>query len=295
MGGMCDDVRIATSNHERHNSQYWRYFLNAASCFLDLQFGNPDLMAIQSLLGLAVITQASPNPHYSNILIAAAARLAINIGLHHRLAGNSLSFNETKNRRDIFRIIYVFEKGMSLRFGRPSVLSDEDILMSLPEDDPEQYFPIYPCRQPTGDSPMVNGFVLSVRLAVLESKIYRELYSESAKKKSERTISDSINKLDLELQQWKDELPFEVQPESIFSSNETPQIAIIMLHFTYYNCLATIHRRRLTDGIAYTEGLHNYGSNKEGIQSSKILMMNAARSIMYLMKFVTEQNNELIW
>ncbi|OAF63243.2 hypothetical protein VC83_00234 [Pseudogymnoascus destructans] len=108
--------------HEREpNGLCERYFRNAASVFSELLFSGPSLLAVQAMIGMAFILQASEDPHPSYILVGMAARLAQAIGLHRRLDGYGLKARDIEQRRNVFWIVFGLEKGISIRSGRPSV------------------------------------------------------------------------------------------------------------------------------------------------------------------------------
>lgn len=76
--------------------------------------------------------QAVTNPEGAFVLIGLAARLAHAIGLHRWLEGFGLTQADLEQRRRVFWVMYVLEKSMCIRTGRPSAISDEDIGVSLP-------------------------------------------------------------------------------------------------------------------------------------------------------------------
>src|SRR5690349_1744058 len=108
-----------------------------------------------------------------------AARLAQAIGLHRRLDGYGLKEREIEQRRNVFWIVFGLEKGISLRSGRPSVFSDDDIGVELPPKSPEDYKNIS-----TAES-YIGNFRNFATLAVLESRVYNKLYSARSHTKSD--------------------------------------------------------------------------------------------------------------
>lgn len=104
--------------------------------------------------------------------------------------------NKVKHHvRKLFWIAYTFAKELCLRTGRPPTLPDDECDLDLPDmsshgdNGPEDLglIPFFPCHLP---------------LSVLQSRIYRELYSVKAQRKSETELLMSIRELDVDLDLW---------------------------------------------------------------------------------------------
>jgi hypothetical protein len=138
--------RIVSSkdSHQRtfaeSRAQAWRYFNNALSVHTDLIYKQTDLSAIQALLVMVLVLVAlsdlptaeivpqaffvdgigSPSLEY--MLLSVAVRLAQSRGLHLKApAAWNLDESEAQNRSWLFWGIYVFDKHVAYRSGRPSV------------------------------------------------------------------------------------------------------------------------------------------------------------------------------
>lgn len=128
------------------------------------------------------------------------------------------------------------DKGICLRYGRASVIKDEDIAVDLPKQ--KLYFERYPSGIRN-----FNPFPSLARLALLESRVYSELYSATSRTKSNAERLLCIRMLDTELQTWKDALPIEVRlGHNILCDNNMSYFFVSTMHLSYYNCLSTIHR-----------------------------------------------------
>lgn len=87
----------------------------------------------------------------------------------HRAASSVAEGSETKGRKTrLFWVIYMLEKSLSLRLGRPSTIRDNDITIPLPGR--ESY------------SEGVVNFVTAkfIQTAQLQGRVYDEVYSPSA-------------------------------------------------------------------------------------------------------------------
>jgi hypothetical protein len=120
----------------------------------------------------AFIQQITLDPQPFHILIAAAGRLAHGIGIHHKLDHFGLSQSEIDQRRNVFWILYFLDKNISIRIGQPSIIADDDIGVDLPQEKET-------LRVLTDGSKEYSIFRFHAQLAVLESRIYTELFHSS--------------------------------------------------------------------------------------------------------------------
>ncbi|KAL1890800.1 hypothetical protein Cpir12675_005255 [Ceratocystis pirilliformis] len=277
----------------------WDYLKNAMAVLSELVMRNADLLSVQALLGMALFMQGTPNPQPSTLLIAMAIRLSHSIGLHKRGTGFNLNPIEIEQRKRVFWIAYMLDKDLSLRSGRPPAQDDDDMNVELPDADPADNIGNIPLAD--GVSKM-NLFRLMCEFACIESKVYKKLYATKATKQSDGEYLNVIGKLDKELEDWKNSIPIDFRPEYEIKASHTPLILhVVMLHFSYYNCLTTIHRMSIHHGY-WTSRLSNYaiqGLNSKPINprifSSAALCTSAARASISLIKYVPQGDNSCVW
>lgn len=307
-----------------------RFFQNASSVLTDLLIFNNELMGVQTLVGMvrlsslsistslidsskAFIMQAVLNPETAFFLIAAAARMGHALGLHRWLDGFGLSQPELEQRRRVFWIIYTFEKSTCFRIGRPSSINDEDIGVPLPPEDmgDEEGMGI---QVPSVPGRKFYPFRATCTIALIESRVYGELYSARSWTKSPEERLNRVSRLDQELQEWKDNIPLEIRPEHTIQCETKQRFAIIMLHFIYYNCLTAIHRVSIhhgawtsTEGETGSEATPPQSSSTPSISSpsnprvyaSYALCLSAARSTIHIatnfLGLDDDPRNCLIW
>ena len=230
-------------------------------------------------------------------MIAAAVRLAHGIGLHRKLDHVGLSESEVDQRRNVFWILYILDKGIALRVGHPSVMVDDDIGVDLPRERSTHE------TTPNGTN-LLAIFRSQAELAILESRIYAELYSVRARNRSHLERLGSVGKLDIALLEWKDKLPVEIRPEKPIQCAKEHEFPVIMLHFAYFNCLTTVHRisnsGSWTDQNARNESLGaDEGHSNSRIYASHLICLSAARSSIDLLKMVDivtgTPRDHLIW
>ncbi|TGJ86027.1 hypothetical protein E0Z10_g2787 [Xylaria hypoxylon] len=284
---------------QEEDEKAWDYIKNAMGVFSELTMRNTDLLSVQALLGMALFMQGTPNPQPSFLLVAAAIRSSHSIGLHKRGTGFNLNPIEIEQRKRVFWIAYMLDKDLCLRSGRPPAQDDDDMNVDLPEADPVDHI---------GNIPLANGkgkmnlFRVMCELAVIESRIYKRLYSTKATKLSDGELLQTIGELDKELESWKDSIDIDYRPEHEIKASHTPLVLhIAMLHFSYYNALTTIHRMSIHHGF-WTSRLANYaiqGLNARPLNprvfSSAALCASAARATISLLKYIPQGDFSCVW
>ncbi|KAI0166901.1 N-terminal binuclear Zn cluster-containing protein [Hypoxylon sp. FL1284] len=277
----------------------WAYIKNAMGVFSELTMRNTDLLSVQALLGMASFMQGTPNPQPSFLLIAAAIRLSHSIGLHKRGSGFNLNPVEIEQRKRVFWIAYMMDKDLCLRSGRPPAQDDDDMNVELPDADPADNIGNIPLADGKGK---MNLFRAMCELTVIESQIYTRLYSTKATKVSDGELLQTIGELDKELESWKDNIPIDFRPEHEIKASHTPLILhVVMLHFSYYNALTTIHRMSIHHGY-WTSRLSNFaiqGLNARPLNprvfASAALCASAARASIQLLKYIPQGDFSCVW
>ncbi|KAH8694003.1 fungal-specific transcription factor domain-containing protein [Talaromyces proteolyticus] len=260
------------------------YFRNASCCFHDLIFKEANLMAMQAMTLMLFITTSSPNPQPAYVMASAAGNLANTLGLHRSLDGFGLAPAEIEQRRNVFWVFYMLEKAISRNLGRPSVINDDDIAVALPPKQPQLI-------QSPNRARVYDIFQDQIRLAIIGSRIYSELYSASAQTKSEVHRMKVLGTLDDHLQRWRDCLPVEIRPEHPINCSHEQYVQVAMMHFTYLDAVILLHR---------------VAGNQESFEDENVARMNASqllclaaarRSIQLLDTFSANnmQNQHIMW
>ncbi|OJD36257.1 fungal specific transcription factor domain-containing protein [Diplodia corticola] len=284
---------------QEEDQKAWGYLKNALAVQTELTIRNTDLLSVQALLGMALFLQGTPNPQPSFFLVAAAIRLSHSIGLHKRGSGFNLNPAEIEQRKRVFWIAYMLDRDICLRSGRPPIQDDDDMNVELPSENPPDNIGNIPLAD---GKKKVNLFRLMCTFAVIESKVYKSLYSVKASKQSDGELLNTIGELDRELEEWKDGIPIDFRPEHEIKASHTPLILhVVVLHFAYYNCLTTIHRMSVHHGY-WTSRLSNFaiqGLNARPLNprvfSSAALCVQAARASINLIKYIPQGDYACVW
>ncbi|KAH7402197.1 fungal-specific transcription factor domain-containing protein [Phaeosphaeria sp. MPI-PUGE-AT-0046c] len=277
----------------------WQYLKNAMSVMVELTMRNTDLLSVQALLGIGLFLLGTPNPQPTYFFIATAMRLAHSIGLHKKGTSFNLNNAEVEQRKRVFWIAYMLDKDICLRSGRPPIQDDDDMNVELPSEYPPDNMGNIPLADGKGTA---NLFRLMVTFAVVQSNVYKGLYSVKASKQTDGELLNTIGELDRELEEWKDGIPLEFRPEHDIKASHTPLILhVAVLHLGYYNCLTTIHRMSVHHGY-WTSRLSNFaiqGLNARPLNPrvfmSAQLCVQAARASIHLLKYIPKGDLSCVW
>lgn len=148
--------------------------------------------------------------------------------------------------RGLFWLCYSIDKEMSLRKCEPPLINDNDCDLNLPANyvaasSDHQFF----LREV---SPGELLFPSDLRLAVLKSRIYQNLFSHQSLSKPMPERLQIMREMDDELNELKSQFPAVAQPER-FLEGEIPSTLFhdlslrgINLHLGFYHCLTKIHQ-----------------------------------------------------
>ncbi|RDW70180.1 hypothetical protein BP5796_08577 [Coleophoma crateriformis] len=270
-----------------------RYCRNSAGTFHDLQFGSATLLSVQAMVAMVFITFHS-NHLLLPIIMSAAARLGHSIGLHRSLGEAEISADQVEERKSLFWTIYTIDKDISLQSGSPPIIHDQDIGVALPEENPQIV------RYPSGKI-RLDTFLISAKLAMIESRIYMELYSTRSRTRSAKQRMKSISTIDADLQKWKDSIPIEIRPEHEIQCDEAQLVPVMVFHFKYYNCLITMHRASMRHGPWNEESVDleldcvDKDLNPR-VYKSEAICVDAARNVLDLLDYFDEEKGPpFVW
>ncbi|PYI14777.1 putative C6 transcription factor [Aspergillus violaceofuscus CBS 115571] len=215
----------------RYSDQYFE----AAQRLLPAVFGEP--VSVDGLQTVLLLVRLAGNLYLVDHFLSAAARFI------YYLKGN-VSPHSTTDRpllidqhiRELFWIIYVCDKGLTMVTGLPPRLEDSHCDLTLAPDTQPPHI--------RGNPSPGTYLHTYARLATLQSRIYRDLYSPSALRQSDADLLRTIRDLDHELEAWKTTLPPVNQP-SFAAGRRTPphrDMRFSIFHVQYHHCMVLIHQ-----------------------------------------------------
>ncbi|CAG9981767.1 unnamed protein product [Clonostachys byssicola] len=277
---------------KKSGQEAWGYFQNALSFESCITHGSTDLMAVQAIAIMTIFAQGLSSPQRLEYTLSSiAARLAQSVALNrHPPPDWSLSEEEQRDRNRVFWVIYCLDRTISLRCGRPAVISDDDISCCFPRD---VLVIQHGNSEPVG-VPEVDFFLCATKLARIAGKVSRMLYSVSALYTSSSRLLPVMNSLLKELHAWLSLLPSPIRPgqppNRMTKTFGLSREQIIVLHLSYYYLLCSIYRR-------FTPIFTQDSDNLQHLVNSQMHCshIEAARSMVLLTKHLDVESFTPAW
>ncbi|KAH7351362.1 fungal-specific transcription factor domain-containing protein [Rhexocercosporidium sp. MPI-PUGE-AT-0058] len=212
------------------------YLQNALVLVGELSMLTNELMAVQALLGMAILLQGTPNPEPGPILISMAVRIAQGMKLHRRGQQHGIAAAaEMEQRKCVFWLLYIYDKDISIRTHNPPAQDDDDIDIDLPIETIDLH---------NDRLNEVNFYNNHIGLSIIQGQIYKQLLSTRAQKSSEIDRLRNAKQLVTVLEAWKQSIPCILLVENFNTTHEAPSFFIllhsIILKFTYFHTLETV-------------------------------------------------------
>ncbi|KAJ5584330.1 uncharacterized protein N7459_004130 [Penicillium hispanicum] len=191
------------------HSQSERWY--AASKYMSsLESGPPRLETIQARLIQCLYLLSSSRANECWYSFGTALQVVTALGLHRKwpakLSRNGCSYLELELRKRIFWSVYTLDKYLSIMFGRPRLLHDEDIDQEFPDEmNDEDLLEENPARRTGAADSMMIASVLHYRLGRIMGEISRRLYSINPL--SHNSPLETAVRLTSELEKWKESVP----------------------------------------------------------------------------------------
>ncbi|KAJ5816971.1 hypothetical protein N7447_009204, partial [Penicillium robsamsonii] len=261
-----------SSSVQAEHQKSWLFMKNALGVLNELCFGPPDLWTVQGLLGIIIFLLGTLSSQPCGYLISSAVQICHQIRLERNEDGSGLFPEELEHRRRIFWITYCLDKEISLRDGIPLAQRDDDMDVLLPMEAPLDNIGTMPTTDQQGT---FNAFRAVCELAIIKSQVHTHLYSLAAADRPLVEVAAAVARLNQKLQQWKDSIPTEFRPDlqRIPAFPQSPTAAVLLLlHFSYFNCLIAIHRVTAARGSSL--GMDLVESNSFHIPPNPVVFMS---------------------
>lgn len=271
----------------------WTYLGNAMNVSTDLLSHNEGLLGLQSLLGIAIFLQGTPEPHPMSVVVAASIELLHRLGLHKEDRDSQMNASEREQRRRIFWIAYILDKDLSLRLNRPPLQHDDDFDVELPNESPLDGLGMISTIDGTV---WVNLFYRRVQLGTIQNSIFKEIYSVRASKQTEEQREAVRARLQKTLECWGKSMAPEFRPRNLTKC--LPQSSIlhmIILYLSYFNCLTVLHGHSITNhswAESVLNGLEESITETASLRTTSFLpcrcpcCVDSARTSIYLINLL---------
>ncbi|KAL3459195.1 hypothetical protein BJX64DRAFT_265205 [Aspergillus heterothallicus] len=138
--------------------------------------------------------------------------------------------------RNLFWVCFMQDKMFGLRTGLPPLFDPMNCDLTLPDcthpdTDPRNFHPSHKQKP--------SAFITIIRLCIVQSEIYRGLYSCPALRQSDAELLATIRRLDSALEDWWSSVPV-FCPED--AANGDAMMADFLFQMQYHYCMAAIHQ-----------------------------------------------------
>ncbi|KIW32550.1 uncharacterized protein PV07_04081 [Cladophialophora immunda] len=223
--------------HIARKAAWEGYFQNALSVLTGLLLSPSRLMVVQGLALMACYVEGLGSPDIQRVLCHNAVHAALTQGLHlghesdHR--ASSSSDNHLK-KTWVWWAVYALEKHLCLASGRPSMIDDYIISVSIPS------------KVPPNSTIYLEATTLATRHAKICSRILQEIMSTKAQRLSPHELLNVVNDIDRQLKSLLDDFPSDLQVGTLAKlSEETHPMAhrlhTLYLYFAIHGSLLALH------------------------------------------------------
>ncbi|RAL17287.1 putative NRPS-like enzyme [Aspergillus homomorphus CBS 101889] len=182
----------------------------ASKSMTSLESGAPRLETVQARLGQCFYLLSSSRANECWYSFGTTLQLVTALGLHRRhrgkLSHDGNSYLDRELRKRLFWSTYTLDKYLSVMFGRPRLLHDEDIDQELPDEvHDEDILHGCPSARPGLGDCMMTASILHFRLGRILGDVSRQLYTVSPL--SRDASFETAARLMTKLEAWKAATP----------------------------------------------------------------------------------------
>ncbi|KAL7801212.1 fungal-specific transcription factor domain-containing protein [Trichoderma afarasin] len=273
---------IRTLDPTQEHILAYGYAQNALSVVSELNVSDRSLSAVQALAGMACLLQGTPDPEPAAMLVAAALRLAQIMNLHRECSSPGLTESEAEKRRRVFWKVYILDKDISLRTGRPFGQDDDDMDVRLPSNSSLEpgNLDLFNCR---------------IGLALVQGQVYKQLYSVRAGRQTAAQRAIAAQELSSLLSYWKSSAQLEIPEDFAVSSGfqlAGEMIHKVVLRLTYIHCLTMIDRHLPPTAQSFS---NEELSRSEPLSPPGSLCVAEARKAIRLIEVIPQGDCACVW
>ncbi|OAL57190.1 hypothetical protein IQ07DRAFT_627077 [Pyrenochaeta sp. DS3sAY3a] len=152
----------------------------------------PGFLSVLALAFGAMKAQEDAKPYLFCTLISAAANHCRTLGYHRQKTYENKRDGDAKMANRLFWSIYISDKTLSLLLGRASFLQDFDIDTEYPVTSTD-----------SGRRPWDENFIMAIRMAQVQGRIFDQLYSPKALKAPSEQRAQTMDDLASSIDNWR--------------------------------------------------------------------------------------------
>ncbi|KAF5846950.1 hypothetical protein GGP41_003223 [Bipolaris sorokiniana] len=184
----------------------WAFFKNAFAMYAELVVRRPAIVSCEALLVMALFMLRTADAGLAAQLTAAAAHIAHMLGLHKQEYYVGLDADVAERHKRILWVVYILNADVTHRYGLPSPLDEETIVIKFPEV--EHYHVFSPGDDTARLARQHQGGILRQQaiFAVVQLRIHKLLERVSFGRLSMQESTDlleAVTKIHQELEEWK--------------------------------------------------------------------------------------------
>ncbi|KAK9459715.1 fungal-specific transcription factor domain-containing protein [Lipomyces oligophaga] len=207
----------AFAGSTRVNNDDFEFYLSARVRLSAELFESGTIEQVQMLLLMANYLQKRDKPNTSYNILGLAVRMAIGMGLHRErqnLTGMPMLVRTEACRR-LWWILYMFESGASLTFGRPSSMSDSMVNAHIPLNiDDSGLSPNDQVPAATSRVTPYTACIAQAKLAIIANRLYNSFFALRRPVSSKEALKELVCSFEEQLSKWRLSLSSEFMSEN---------------------------------------------------------------------------------
>ncbi len=279
--------QIATRNKEQSAllEESHNHYQYALSHYNELLLGQHTWKDVQALAMICHHLRNFPKPGAAWIMTSLTYLFAIERGLHRSVSAwadstGTLTKLDIEMRKRIFWTLNALQVNLNGKLGRPMPISNEDIDVEYPEAMND----CLPGEAANLDTFHQCSFQVGIQIAKLtawEVELYKTIY---AVRPSPGTYVENLKRLEAGVQQWREDVPYELRDPSLASSDD--HIFTLYLEYWYQSYQLELHHPavcRTTDPTILSSNLDKcHEASQKMLQNCVELMRKKSLDIPWI-------------
>ncbi|KAF5636489.1 fungal specific transcription factor factor domain protein [Fusarium sp. NRRL 52700] len=260
----------------------WGYFKNAFAIFPELLIRGSNISTCQALLSMAIFIHGTADVRTTSSITASLARALQAVGLHTTRWYEKLDRTTSEQHRRVFWVAFCIDSDQMMKQGLSSTFGN-DIGIDLPtigvSDGPSDY-------TIPGTQERINVLRCMAGLAMIQSRISAELYSQRALRMNGTQLQGAVAELNQQLDMWKMSLPLHIRPTyDSYPSSSQIELPVLLLTIMYHTAAGRINMAANRNGH----------SNNDTFNLLAQVPIAAARSTLRLVQTMSPPPFSLTW
>ncbi|KIP05042.1 hypothetical protein PHLGIDRAFT_491613 [Phlebiopsis gigantea 11061_1 CR5-6] len=193
----------------------WHWFQHVNSSRRFVHTFAPRVYDLQICFLFAMFVANSPVPHAIYSVIGHGLRLATDMGAHRRIAYGARPTIEDELKKRALWCLFVNDRSMCDKFGRPYNIDDEDLEVGLPAECDDEYWIVdgqdVAFAHPPGTQSKIAAFNCMIRFSRIHAEGFRTLYDSTIPIRSNCIPTPNahrvVSELDPKLNEFIDSIP----------------------------------------------------------------------------------------